>query len=93
MGVNSLLKTVTRQRRDCDLNRAFCAWVQHANHSATESPLYVTNTIYKALRKNWLASQITEKPRAELWIFAQDADIGQYYNGWVIPARSMTDDA
>jgi len=37
MGVNSLPKTVTRQRRDCDLNPApFCAWVQHANQSATE---------------------------------------------------------
>ena len=39
MGVNSLPKTVTRQRRGCDLNPGpFCAWVQHANHSATEPP-------------------------------------------------------
>ena len=33
MGVNSLPKTVTRQSRDW-------AWVQHANHSATEPPTY-----------------------------------------------------
>ena len=39
MGVNSLPKTVTRRRRDCDLNPGpFCDWVQHANHSATEPP-------------------------------------------------------
>jgi len=38
MGVNSLPKTVTRQRRGCDLNPSFCARVQHANHSATEPP-------------------------------------------------------
>ena len=38
MGVSSLPKTVSRQRRDCDFNPAFCAWVQHANHSATELP-------------------------------------------------------
>jgi len=31
MGVNSLFKTVTRQR-------PYCAWVQHANLSATEPP-------------------------------------------------------
>jgi len=34
MGVNSLPKTVTRQRRDCDLNPG----PTHANHSATEPP-------------------------------------------------------
>ena len=34
MGVNSLPKTVTQQRRDCD----FCALVQRANHVATEPP-------------------------------------------------------
>ena len=34
MGVNSLPKTVTRQRRGCDLIP-----VQHANHSATEPSL------------------------------------------------------
>jgi len=34
MGVNSLPKTVTRQRRGCDLNPD--PSVQHANHSATE---------------------------------------------------------
>ena len=33
MSLNSLPKTVTRQRRDCELNPgpSFCAWVQHAN--------------------------------------------------------------
>jgi len=36
MGVNSLPKTVTRQRRGCDLNPGPTA--QHANHSATEPP-------------------------------------------------------
>jgi len=41
MGVNSLPETVTRQRRDCDLNPGlFCAWVHHANQSATEPPWY-----------------------------------------------------
>ena len=35
MGVNSLPKTVTRQRRDCDLNPGHSV---HANHSATEPP-------------------------------------------------------
>ena len=39
MGVNSLPKTVTRQRHGCDLKHGpFCARVQHANHSATEPP-------------------------------------------------------
>jgi len=33
MGVSSLPETVTRQRRDCDLNPAR---LQHANHSVTE---------------------------------------------------------
>ena len=42
MGVNSLPKTVTRQRLDCDLNTGpFCARVQHANHSATEPRIQV----------------------------------------------------
>jgi len=37
MGVNSLPKTVTGQRRGCDLNPGpFCARIQHANHSETE---------------------------------------------------------
>jgi len=36
MGVNSLPKTVTRQRRDCDLNPGPSA---HDNHSATKPPL------------------------------------------------------
>ena len=35
MGVNSLPKTVTRQRRDCDLNPGPSA---SASHSATEPP-------------------------------------------------------
>ena len=40
MGVNSLPKTVTRQRRDCDLNPGPSAPEsgQHASHSATEPP-------------------------------------------------------
>jgi len=35
MGVNSLPKTATRQRRDCDSNPCSS---EHANHSATEPP-------------------------------------------------------
>ena len=39
MGVNSLPKTVTRQRRGCDLNPGPSEpELQHANHSATEPP-------------------------------------------------------
>ena len=38
MGVNSLPKTVTRQRRDCDLNPGPSAPVTTLNHSATEPP-------------------------------------------------------
>jgi len=40
MGVNSLPKTVTRQRHDCDLNPRPTApeSMQHSNHSATEPP-------------------------------------------------------
>jgi len=38
MGVNSLPKTVTWQRHGCDLDPGFCAWVQHADQSATEPP-------------------------------------------------------
>ena len=39
MGVNSLPKTVTRQRRDCDLNPGFLRLSPaRANHSATEPP-------------------------------------------------------
>ena len=46
MGVNSLPKTVTRQRRGCDLNPGpSCAWVHHSNlHSATE-PVYTATAI------------------------------------------------
>ena len=45
MGVNSLPKTVTRQRR---------GWVQHANHSATEPPnvvllVYLLSCIFIAV--------------------------------------------
>jgi len=38
MGVNGLLKTVTRQRRGCDLNPGPSEpeSTQHTNHSATE---------------------------------------------------------
>ena len=38
MGVNSLPKTVTRQRRGCDLNPGPTApaVLLHANHSATD---------------------------------------------------------
>ena len=48
MGVNSLPKTVTRVTRQLASwlqfkPRPFCAWVQHANHSATEPPC-ITNT-------------------------------------------------
>ena len=41
MGVNSLPKTVTRQRRDCDLNPgpSIRAWVQQADPSVTEPPI------------------------------------------------------
>ena len=38
MGV-SLPKTVTGQRRGCDLNPSLTARVQHADHSATEPPV------------------------------------------------------
>jgi len=40
MGVNSLPRTITRQRRSCDLNTDPSApdRVQHANHSATDPP-------------------------------------------------------
>ena len=42
MGVNSLPKTVTRQRRDWDLNPGPSApESQHANHSATETPAMI----------------------------------------------------
>ena len=39
MGVNSLPKTVTRQRRDCNLNTGLVRLSQQANRSATE-PLH-----------------------------------------------------
>jgi len=43
MGVNSLPKTVTRQRRDCDLNPSPSApESKHADHSATEPPYNTT---------------------------------------------------
>jgi len=42
--VNSLPKTVTRQRRDCDLNPGPSA-PQHANHSATEPPYHSLSTL------------------------------------------------
>jgi len=37
MCVNSLPKTVTRQRRGCDLNPGLLRLSQHANHSATDT--------------------------------------------------------
>jgi len=44
MGVNSLPKTVTSQRRGCDLNPGPTTWAQHGNHSAAE-PLCNTGGI------------------------------------------------
>jgi len=43
MGVNSLPKTVTRQRRGCDLFEPgpYCACVQRAIHSATSTVTYI----------------------------------------------------
>jgi len=38
MGVSSLPKTVTRQRRDCDLNPGLLRLSPAANHSASEPP-------------------------------------------------------
>jgi len=56
MGVKSLPKTVSRQCRDCDLNPGpFCAWVQHANHSATEPPrstAYWVGILWVSLKKS-----------------------------------------
>ena len=45
MGVNSLPKTVSRQRTSWLRFEPgpFCAWVQHANHSATEPPYRYTS--------------------------------------------------
>ena len=48
MGVNSLPKTVTRQRRGCDLNPGPTA--QHANHSATEPPHLIYTVSQKKTR-------------------------------------------
>ena len=52
MGVNSLPKTVTRQRRDCDLNPGPSVperRVQHANDSATEPPIMITQYVFDEL--------------------------------------------
>ena len=59
--------TVTRQRRDCDLNPGpFCARVQHANHSATEPP--------------WNCSAVGEVlPRVKLGRIPRDLRSGTSY--------------
>jgi len=49
MGVDSLPETVTRQRRDCDLNPGPSvpeSSTAHANHSATEPPTIRYETIF-----------------------------------------------
>ena len=52
MGLNSLPKTVTRQRRDCDLNPGTSAPEStHANHSAIELPFTIRDAILTCARK------------------------------------------
>ena len=47
MGVNSLPNTVTQQRHELRFEPGpFCAWVQHANHWATEPPYNIYNTMF-----------------------------------------------
>ena len=59
IGVNSLPKTVTRQRRDCDLNPwPFCAWVQHSNHSATEPPVIRWQTLIRPLPVDFVSGSV-----------------------------------
>ena len=54
MGVNSLPKTVTRQRRGCDLNPGLSApeSMQHANHSATEPPCEAQKNLTETRRQS-----------------------------------------
>ena len=47
MGVNSLPKTYQTASQLRFQPGPFCAWVQHANHSATEPPLFNRNCVYR----------------------------------------------
>ena len=49
MGVNSLPKTVTRQRRGCDFNPDPSAPESSTLHSATEPPSYMVHAGYSQL--------------------------------------------
>jgi len=61
MGVNSLPKTVTRQRRDCDLNPGPSAPEsgQHASHSATEPPKKNSNYATESARRQSVIADFT----------------------------------
>jgi len=52
MGVNSLPKTVyqTASRLRFEPGPAFCAWVQHANHSATEPPIMTGHVVSEKMQ-------------------------------------------
>jgi len=64
MGVNSLPKTVIRQRRDCDLNPGPSALsVKHANHSATEPPDWVYLHAIKSFQSALCSVKVALSPR------------------------------
>ena len=68
MGVNSLPKTVTRQRRGCDLNPGPSApESQHVNHSASEPP-YTSRKLKYARATKMVAKQTENNKLTNLTI-------------------------
>jgi len=78
MGVNSLPKTVTRQRRGCDLNTGFLRLSPARNHSATEPPKYACMgglfgpflpVPVTSRSTHCISPQIVTVPRSTAWQF------------------------
>jgi len=62
MGVNSLPKTVTRQRRDCDLNPG-----PSAPESSTLTTRLYQATLWARIPPRYVTSQLGELRLASLW--------------------------
>ena len=91
--MNSLIKTVTRQHCDWDLNPGpLRSWVQHANHSATEPPSLINNPNSYSSSKTKLfdfSSQSDNTP----WPIPPHISVPHAQNNlqhpWILPSQTI----
>jgi len=77
MGVNSLPKTVTRQRRSCDLIP-----VQHANHSATEPSLVLYILAQSSRNTLWYDDSVDSSVEENSSVFSLFASASEATATW-----------